>query len=111
MDKSERTRAARRKPESRIPHFKTIEEAAEFWDTHDSAEFEDEWETVEDVRFVLMPGPPNKTFTVRLPEETLAVLKRESQALGVRPSALVRLWIFERLHEMKRSAKRQTVGR
>ena len=31
---------------SRIPHFNSIEEEAEFWDTHDSTEFEDEWEEV-----------------------------------------------------------------
>ena len=32
---------------SRIPDFATLEEEAEFWDTHDTAEFEDEWEPVE----------------------------------------------------------------
>ena len=27
-------------------HFNSLEEAAEFWDTHDSSEFEDEFEDV-----------------------------------------------------------------
>jgi len=37
---------------SRIPTFKTIEEEAEFWDTHSIEEFADELETVTDVKFV-----------------------------------------------------------
>ena len=47
-----KTDEAMRRTESRIPAFKTIEEEAEFWDTHDSSEFDDEFETVTDVRFV-----------------------------------------------------------
>jgi hypothetical protein len=42
----------RRHAKSRIPTFSTIEEEAEFWDTHDITEFEDELELVTDVRFV-----------------------------------------------------------
>jgi hypothetical protein len=29
---------------SRVPVFKTVQEATESWDTHSTAEFEDEWE-------------------------------------------------------------------
>jgi len=32
-----------RKTKSRIPRFKSIEEEAEFWDNHDTTEFEDEY--------------------------------------------------------------------
>lgn len=32
---------------SRIPEFKSLEEAAEFWDTHSTADFEDEFEPAE----------------------------------------------------------------
>ena len=35
---------------SRIPEFSSIEEEAEFWDTHDTTEFEDEFKPVQ-VRF------------------------------------------------------------
>lgn len=38
--------------ESRIPTFKTIEEEAEFWDTHSSEDYADELETVTDVKFI-----------------------------------------------------------
>ena len=35
---------------SRIPEFSNIEKEAEFWDTHDTTEFEDEFKPVQ-VRF------------------------------------------------------------
>lgn len=38
---------------SRIPRFKSIEEEAAFWDSHDSTEFEDEFVEVDAVRFVI----------------------------------------------------------
>ncbi len=55
---------------SRIPEFKTIEEEAEFWDTHDSTEFEDEFTEVEDVQFVMKTY--KKPLTLRLEEQSLA---------------------------------------
>ena len=101
-------RAEREKPlvqkqaKSRIPRFKTIEEAAEFWDTHDSVEFEDQFEPAEDVRFILLRGRPKKPLTVRLPDDTLAALTKQAHELGVGPSTLVRMWVLERLREQDR---------
>ena len=47
---------------SRIPKFKTDKEIAEFWDTHDLVDFEDELEIAKDVVFVKpeRPIPPKK---------------------------------------------------
>jgi hypothetical protein len=54
-------------PNKRIPHFKTDEEAAEFWDTHDFAEYWDDTVRVDDVTFgpnpfklVKEPSPPQR---------------------------------------------------
>lgn len=53
MSEPDRVRlTGREATKSRIPAFSSTEEEAEFWDTHDSAEFEDEFETVTDVKFV-----------------------------------------------------------
>ena len=38
---------SKEKKKSKIPDFKTREEEAEFWDTHDAADFQDEFHTVE----------------------------------------------------------------
>lgn len=37
---------------SRIPLFETLQEEAEFWDSHDTSDFEDEFDAVIDVTFV-----------------------------------------------------------
>ncbi|MDP2935540.1 MAG: CopG family antitoxin [Dehalococcoidia bacterium] len=84
---------------SRIPRFRTIEEEAEFWDTHDLSEFEDELEEVEDVRFVVRRARQNRALTVRIDEETLATVTKEAAQQGVGSSTLIRMWILERLHK------------
>lgn len=84
-------------PKPRIPAFETIEEAATFWDTHDSTKFEDEFEDVVDVQFVVRRAGPQKAITVRLPEETAATIAERANALGIGPSTLIRKWVLERL--------------
>jgi hypothetical protein len=83
---------------SRIPAFRSVDEAAEFWDTHDSAEFEDEWEEVgENVRFaVTRPGEGILAFG--LDEKALTLLADRARLEGVSVSALVRRWVLERIH-------------
>lgn len=81
---------------SRIPTFKTIEEEADFWNTHSLADFEDEIEEVPDVYFVR--GGPTKTMTVRLDTDTFAALSQQAHDLGVAPSRLARLWLSQRVH-------------
>lgn len=88
-----------KRTKTRLPRFKSIKEAAEFWDTHDSAEFEEEFETVEDVKFLVVRGRLKKAITVRLPEDTLASLTQQAQELGIGPSTLARVWILEHLRE------------
>ena len=91
-----RQRASPAAAPSRIPEFRSIEEAAEFWDTHDSTEFEDEFETVHDVRFV--PAGPKTPYTVELDDKTIARLERRAQEEGVEPAVLAGVWIRERVY-------------
>lgn len=78
---------------SRIPKFASIEEEAQFWDTHDTTDFEDEFRPVK-VRFAknLSEG-----ITVRLDTETLAKLRSLANEKGIGPTTLARMWILERL--------------
>ena len=96
------TLTTRRHAKSQIPRFKTIEEEAEFWDTHSTTDFEDEFEEVSDVQFVVTRAKPKKAITVRLDPETAAALAEQAQAKGIGPSTLARMWILERLREQKR---------
>ncbi len=80
---------------SRIPRFASREEEAEFWDTHDITEYQDELKPVR-VRFAknLSEG-----ITIRLDPETLRELRTRAREKGIGPTTLARMWILERLKE------------
>lgn len=59
-----------------IPSFRSIEEEAEFWDTHDTVDFEDEWELVTDVKFVR--GSARRAITIHLDEPTTEALAEKA---------------------------------
>jgi len=66
---------------------------AEFWDTHDFADYMDEFRPVK-VRFArrLSEG-----ITIRLDPETLAELRSRAKEKGIGPTTLARMWVLERL--------------
>ncbi len=85
-------REAREKPHA--PEFASIEEEAEFWQTHDSEDYYSE-PVEEEVQFV--PARRTKAMAVRLEPETFAALEKRARALGIGPSTLTRMWILEHL--------------
>ena len=78
---------------SRIPKFKTYEEEAKWWETHNLVDYQDEFRTVK-VRFAknLSEG-----IHVRLDSNTLEKLRREANQKGIGPTTLVRMWVMEQL--------------
>jgi hypothetical protein len=84
---------ARRKAPEPIPEFRSREEEAEFWDTHDLADYWDQFKPIE-VRFSRNLSEP---LTVRLDPTTLAALRSRAKEKGVAPSSLARIWLLERL--------------
>ncbi|MGH2561553.1 MAG: CopG family antitoxin [Thermomicrobiales bacterium] len=78
---------------SRIPEFQSVEEAAEFWGTHSTAEFEDEWEPVD------VEVSPNlgHVLSVRLDRSTFRRLSGIARQKGVGASTLARMWVLETL--------------
>lgn len=83
---------------SRIPEFANREEEAEWFDTHDMGDYQDEFKTVK-VRFAknLSQG-----ITIRLDPETLAKLRTQAHEKGLGPTTLARMWILEHLKEQER---------
>lgn len=83
----------RQNTKSRIPEFGSIEEEAEFWDSHDTTDYEDEFKPVR-VRFAknLSEG-----ITIRVDPQTVAKLRSCAHKKGVGPTTLARMWILERL--------------
>jgi hypothetical protein len=80
-------------PKELIPEFANREEEARFWDTHDMADYWDEFQPVK-VRFAknLSEG-----LHIRLDPETMNQLRSEAAHKGIGPTTLARMWIKERL--------------
>lgn len=79
----------------RIPDFASIEEEAEFWDTHDSAEYEHEFESVE---FVVSPHLKSVRLpTLKIDMNVFNELRTYAEADGISPSTLAERWILEAL--------------
>jgi hypothetical protein len=81
---------------SRIPQTDSIQKLAEFWDTHDSTDFEDELEEVTEPVFVR--GAPIK---VQLGSDEAEAVSQIARAEGVSQEELVRGWVLEGLAQRK----------
>jgi hypothetical protein len=82
-----------KKHRDEIPaHFRSAEEAAEFWDTHDQTDYEDVSKPVEfavDIK--------SEETVVSLDPEVSRGLEAEARRRHVSPETLANLWIRERL--------------
>ena len=82
---------AAKKPDPLPEHFKTIAEAAEFWDTHDSADYE---EYMRDVEFEV--DIKRRTYLISLDDKLYHKVRAMARKRGVPAEKLVRLWIEEK---------------
>ena len=88
-------------PYGRIPAFNDIEEAAEFWDTHDTSEFSDEFRPT----LVKVGAEFHERITVRLRSVDRQALVERAREANVEPSALATTWLEDRLrHELEKKA-------
>ncbi len=76
-----------------LPQTDSIQELAEFWDTHDVTDFEDELEEVGERVF-----ERDADVTVHLETDDARALRAIAQSRGVADSELVREWVLERIH-------------
>ena len=77
---------------SNIPVFANRQEEAEFWDTHDTTDFEDECKPVRVRVSKLSEG-----ITIRLDPDTLEAVRSLASEKGIGPPTLIRMWVMERL--------------
>jgi predicted DNA binding CopG/RHH family protein len=80
-----------------IPEFKSWEEEAEFWDTHDLSDYWDDFKPIK-VRFAKNLSLSHG-ITVRLDSGTLIALRQAAKKMGIGPTTLARMWIIERLRK------------
>jgi predicted DNA binding CopG/RHH family protein len=92
-----------KKQKSRIPDFKTYAEEARWWETHNLADYQDEFEIVE-ARFAknLSHG-----LTIRLDPETLTKVRTLAKKKGIGPTTLIRMWILEDLEKLEKQQAAQ----
>jgi len=80
---------------SRIPEFKNYEEEANWWETHNLADYQDEFKTVKaNFGKNLSVG-----LNIRLDPTTLSKLRKEANQKGIGPTTLVRMLIMDHLHQ------------
>ena len=81
----------------KIPRFRSEQEEAEFWATHDSTDYVSETKEVK-VKFT---RPPKKLVSLRLDENTIEKLKKIAENKGIGYLELVRMWVLENLSKIK----------
>jgi predicted DNA binding CopG/RHH family protein len=80
----------------KLPQIDSIEELAQFWDTHDLTEFEEELEEVTEPVF---ERKPETMIPLHLHPQELEAIKRVAQAWGVAEAVLLREWVLEKLQD------------
>lgn len=85
-EKNKKTKKRDPLPES----FASISEAAAFWDTHDSTDYED---MMEDVDFEVKLG--RRVFLVPVPETLFGVIRKKARAQGLSTETMVNLLLQE----------------
>ena len=78
---------------SRLPQTDSIQELANFWDTHDVTEFEDELEEVGERVF-----ERDTKITVLLETDDANAVRAMAKSRGVGDAELIREWVLERIH-------------
>lgn len=78
--------------------FKTLEEEANFWDTHDAVEF-----LGKGAKFGFHKAAKTDTLTIRFEPDDIQKLSQTANSLGIGPTTLARMWIKEKLNKQVKS--------
>ena len=68
-------------------------------------EEEEAWEETDEVVKIEVKRPLNKVIPVRLSSKNWEELRREAREVGVGPTTLARMWIFEKLRQVMLAKK------
>lgn len=87
----------------KLPDFNKMSdrEIAEFWDTHDAADY---WDEMEEVKERFIDVRPKKVISMRIDEPTLKQLKKTAAKKGLGYQTLMRMWVKERLEEERKKS-------
>ena len=84
------------KVRNQIPEqFATIEEAVDFWDTHDLT---DHWDLIEEADFEV--NLQRRRYLVAVDPELAKKLATEAHKRGLSTETLINLWLSEKLQQV-----------
>jgi predicted DNA binding CopG/RHH family protein len=75
----------------KVPKFKNVKEERQFWDSHESTDYLDDFKETKDVVFV---RPKKQVVTLRLEPQVINKLKELADKEGLPPSTYVRMLII-----------------
>lgn len=76
-----------------LPQTDSIQELANFWDTHDLTDFEDELVEVTEPVF-----EPVTVIPLNLESDEAEAVRRIAEAKGIADAELIRRWVREKIH-------------
>ena len=80
----------------KVPKFKNLKEEREFWKTHDSTDYLDDFEVAEDVVFV---RPKKEVISLRLDPRIVRKLKELADEEGLPPTTYARMLIVKGIRD------------
>jgi predicted nucleic acid-binding protein len=78
-------------PLTSVSRARTLEEIADFWDTHSLADY---WDQTHEVEFEIRA---KRRRRVTLVPEVYTQVEAQARARGILPETLINLWLAERL--------------
>jgi predicted HicB family RNase H-like nuclease len=75
-------------------NFSSVEEAINFWDTHDTTDYLDNFETV-----TIETELQRRHFEIEIDEDLIPILSQKAQQKGMSARELVNHWLKEKLQE------------
>lgn len=75
---------------AKLPNFSTLEEEAEFWETHSLTDYIDE---LEDVDFHVEGTFEDTYLAIQVTPDIITTLREESKKRGISLQGLLREWI------------------
>jgi len=76
----------------KVPKFKSLKEEREFWDTHDSTDYHDDFKTANNVVFV---RPKKEVLSLRLEPKLIRKLRELAVKEGLPPTTYARMLIIK----------------
>ena len=79
----------------KIPQTDSIQELAQFWDTHELTDFE---EQLQEITEPIFERHTETVINIHLPPKEVEAVKQIAKSKGIAHAALIREWIVEKLH-------------